>query len=137
MTDHVIQEKSTIRLSVKRKVLYSAAMVVLALLFLEGAARVLYYQLRATGHHSAIIHALTVVTRPFRPFSVRIKFDTPLHRFDPVLGYRNIPGDHDIRFELRDRTASVRTYDFKAFIGEDGYRTTSENSADYVGKPEI
>jgi hypothetical protein len=111
---------------------FSLLPLVTLLAVVEVAVRVYFYQRHspyATG-----MAQLYAKLRP-RPTDQRAGVTTvltaePVFQPDAVVGYRGVPGTHAVTFVREDRRLSSTV-----MFGEDGYRTTSPNSAKDANRP--
>src|SRR5437660_7959149 len=104
-----------------KKVLLSVVPLAAILLLTETTVRALYYQ-----KHAPYSCGLAQVLSRVRSLKVppeattRHVYEKPFFRPDPVTGYSNVPGVHEI--SLVGKSGTLK---FRAVINEDGYRTTS------------
>jgi len=101
-----------------KKVLYSLVPMLVLLLVVETTVRYYYYQ-RHADLPLGILAVGRVAYHELRP-NVRHEYYKPFIQPDPVLGYKNVPGEHVVRIKRRSQT-----WEFRATINQDGYRRTS------------
>ena len=118
-------------MNILKKTAFSLIPLLLFALMAELAIRVYFYQKH--GPYSTGISALyhQLVSWKERRYA-DAKQIPPLFQRDPVVGYKSVPGVHELVFERGRQTLKA-----KVTIGKDGYRVTSPDPERYVGKPEI
>lgn len=116
-----------------KKILFALAPSMAVLLILEVSFRWIY---RPLTPPPAVPVASPKTSGFYLAGSREVVFDGPLITKDDLLGFRNVPGVHKISIIFRSPLVN-KTWSFRAIIGPDGYRTTSDPSQEEFERPEI
>jgi hypothetical protein len=121
-----------VRLSAK-EALFSLVPSVAILLCAEITVRAIYYQKHAPYAFglAQVVHRIRSLKAPPED-TTRHVYQRPFFRPDPVTGYSNVPGEHEV--SLVGKSGTLK---FRAVINADGYRTTSPHPESHAGQPEL